>query len=62
MSEHEAHAYQGFAAIYAGATAIAAAIGASYGYTLPAVIGGGILMCAGVMLIATAITAKKGKQ
>lgn len=43
-------------------TAISAATGAAYGYTLPAMIGGGILIAAGVMLMATAITTQKGKQ
>ena len=48
----ERNAYQGLSGMFMGLAAIGGALAGAYGYTLPAIIAGGILIVAGIGLAA----------
>jgi hypothetical protein len=52
-------AAQGIAAVLMGATGIAGAFAGANGYTLPAIIAGGLMIAAGAMLVTTTIAERK---
>lgn len=52
MSPRERNVMQGIGAAWGGMLAIVAATASSYGYTLPAIIAGGLLIAAGIGLAA----------
>jgi len=55
-------AFQGIGAVFMGLGAIGGTLAGAYGYVLPGIIAGGLLIAAGGMLVVTAITNRKRKE